>query len=175
MMSSRISLVYSKNYPPSLLLCGLISDNFPNEPIKFLMTSLWTNQSALYRIIWRPSLTRFKTNVTSNTIFFIWRQHERKHYNYAPSYDYKVTLVRGVITRFCCRHWSWNKVRPSVNDRQNFYFVSSIKYVPVRSAVLSSQDILSHDISSQPNRHKVLFLPCFLLRNNRSSLFPCFP
>ena len=55
MMSSKISLVHLKNCLPSWTSCGFLFDNFSNELMTFLMTSLWTNQNALHRIIWRRS------------------------------------------------------------------------------------------------------------------------
>ena len=56
MISSRISLVYLKNYQISSHIITKMVEIFSNEPMKFLMTSLWTNQNALCRIIWRQSL-----------------------------------------------------------------------------------------------------------------------
>ena len=57
MMSSIISLVHLKNYQISSHVITKMVDNFLNDPMKFLMTSLWTNQNALYGIIWRQSLS----------------------------------------------------------------------------------------------------------------------
>ena len=55
MMSSRILLVYLKNL--DIKPHNKMVDSFLNEPMKFLMTSLLTNQNTLYRIIWRRSLS----------------------------------------------------------------------------------------------------------------------
>ena len=59
MMSSRILLVHLENYQISGHIIIKMVDNSLNKPMKFLMTSLRTNQNTLYRIIWRRSLMMY--------------------------------------------------------------------------------------------------------------------